>query len=56
MPVKDKPYREKEQDKQKGKRRYQERLVEEEEAEKEIDLFKNRPTKEYDSYNTEHPD
>ena len=64
MTDKQKNFREKEHDNQKGRKRYRERLVEEEEAEKEIDLFKKRPRKEYDSYSninnfddtTEHPE
>jgi len=57
VPATPKTYREKEHDSQKGKRRYRERLVEEEEAEKEIDLFKKRPIKDFDNYNIEdHPE
>lgn len=56
MTDKQKNFREKEHDSQKGRKRYRERLVEEEEAEKEIDLFKKRPRKEYDNYTTEHPE
>lgn len=39
MTIKQKSFREKEADKQKGKRRYRERLVEAEEAEREIKEF-----------------
>lgn len=41
MVLKQKSYRDKEHDERKGKRRFRERLVEQEEAEKEIESFIN---------------